>query len=259
MKNIDIDIPDDSQFTHIALILDSRDGLEKEIFQLRKKWVAANETTDLDNWKKSLPIGKYQTFLDDIFSLLKKYTLSILYFSVIEQAIILGKIKRWKRIQRIVIPYSILEELYRFEEENIQEGKYEYALVTPIEANKKEVEKEYAELKNDIRKSQSSDWGSLFLYNILSDTKDTIRKVRNWYKKYAHGFSPRDIAIEENIGSHYYAKAKEAIDKHLYKTDTGLQNEYYYYLKNIDNYADKVEKAINRYKKLLKTVPFADI
>lgn len=210
---VEITITDPSLATQVSLVVD-RDGVRQKIKELRGKWQG----------RKLEPLTQYVELGDEIRELLKTNKLPIFYHSVIEEAVLTGKITRFNRVMRVAIPHEVLEQL----DENSQEilkgkEKYEYALVISPETTIQEVEQAYGDLKRDI----GSKFGGGELEGVkqpLSDTINSITEHRKWYWM-RHG------------------KQKIKVRKIAEMVAGSKEKEYLYY--------ETVKKGIRSYKKKL--------
>lgn len=238
---IDIQIEDPALFTHIALVVDGS-KVRGEISRLREKWRNRKPNT-------------INSQLDqDISTLLHSNNISPTLFPVIKQAVVDGYITYHPRVTWVAVPRDMLADIHLINYETIDNGDYEYAIVTPIEATEEEVVKEFRELKRMVKQSidfvNPKDGSLQELNQPASDTISGIKEHRNWYFRHLNGESYRDIAIAGNKGVEYFKKTQESI-KDIKDLSDILAKEYLNHLKYIDGYADNVRKAIKQYERRL--------
>ncbi len=228
MEITKIEIKDPSLFTQIAFIVDQQ-AIRTDIEKLQKKW--QGKTIRKSGNSKEIytrgAFGNSVEFDNDVLSLLRKHSLSIVYAPIMEQAIKKGTISQFPRVQKLFVPRDLLEGLLVLSDEQPDIGGYEYALITPLEATEKEISETFNELKELVKKTASSNNP---LTQQSSDTVSNIERDRVWYwknqpkKKGGNGKSYYTIALEEK-----------------------RQNKDRAY-----QYADTVRKAIKQYQQKLK-------
>lgn len=220
---IDIDISDNSQFTHIALLIDSNENLQKDILRLRNKW---------SKDKNIKSVGKQNQFTSDLLSLLEKYNLSVAYYSVLKQAILSDKITSFERVQSIAVPQSELKDLYLLSDDTITQGNYELLLIAPLEANADEVAKTFTKMKQKVKKLSKETPQDIELPKLSPETLSNIGRDRKWYWQH----QSKEKGGEEKS---YLKIAEEFLGNNK---DKAWQ------------YKDTVRKAIKQYGRLLEVI-----
>ncbi|OGE63175.1 hypothetical protein A2964_01080 [Candidatus Daviesbacteria bacterium RIFCSPLOWO2_01_FULL_40_27] len=179
---IDIEIEDASLFTQVALVIDRQD-VRTGISQLRDRWTDGKTYPTVRAWKD---MGLKFTFVNDIIDLIVQNQISPVFIPVLEEAIITGKVTRFSRVLSVPIPRRDLAELYVAADDTISNEDYEYALITPLEATRREVAKEYGEIKQAVKRAAKREepedlTGYYELVQPLSDTKSEVQTHRKWY------------------------------------------------------------------------------
>lgn len=179
---IDIEIQDASLFTQVALVVD-RPKVRDGITQLRSKWTDGKTYSSVRAWKDT---GLKLTFVNDIVELIVENQISPVFLPVLEEAIITGKVTKFSRVLSVPIPRRDLAELYVAADDTIRNEDYEYALITPMEATRQEVAKEYGEIKQAVKRAAKRNepedlTGYYELVQPLSDTKNESRTHRIWF------------------------------------------------------------------------------
>ena len=186
---------------------------------------------NLKLWKKEL--GIRMDFTKDILKLLRDNNLPVSHISIIEQAIVLNKVKKPKRITMLLIPRDELEELILLNEQRMEEGGYEYALLTPIEATNKEFKNAFTELKSTVKdqtETEDIEYQPIELKQKQSNTISSIKEHRKWYwmhqskKKGGEGLSYLEISKkEEKENPNKYNHERETIRKGIKSLEKQLQ------------------------------------
>ena len=226
---IDIEIDDISLFAHVAITLD-RPVIQQAITELRKKWTGGKLYPSFDSWKNT---GVKINFSQDILKVLNENNVSPIFLYVFEEAIVTNKVTHFTRVLRVPIPRKVLAEYIPLTPETLQNGDYEYVLVTPPEAERNEVEEEYASMKRDVKDTAKLDSPFEVLNQPLTQNpKSSFRNAREWYWMYQK---------EKTNGKGIYPRILEAWEK---------MNPP----KNPDDYLDQnvIEQAVSRYHKLIE-------
>lgn len=224
---IDIEIKDISLFAQVAVIVD-RPQIINGIIQLRNKWTKGKIYPTVKAWKSS---GIKINFHKDILDFLDANNISPVFLSVIEQAIVTNKVTSFTRVVRIPIPRKVITEYYPLIEETIQNGDYEYVLITPAEAERVEVEEAYADMKRAIKATaEVENPFEQLLQPRLQNPKSAFRNSRDWYWMYLE---------EKDKGRGIYSRI-------LNKWNVIKGEELSVFDQNI------IEQAVSNYQKLLK-------
>jgi len=224
---IDIEINDISLFAHVAITLD-RPAIQQAIIELRKKWTGGKLYPNFDSWKNT---GVKINFPQDILKILNENNISPIFLYVFEEAIVTNKVTHFTRVLRVPIPRKVLAEYLPLTAETLQKDDYEYVLVTPPEAERNEVEEEYASMKRDIKDTAKLDSPFDVLNQPLTQNpKASFKNAREWYWMYLE---------EQSSGQGKYNRI-------LDKWNAGKEEEDCEFSVNV------VEKAVSNYKKLLK-------
>jgi len=224
---IDIEIDNTSLFAQVAVIIDKPE-IQKGIIELRKKWTKNKIYPDLESWKDE---GVKINFHKDVFDFLNNNQVSPVFLSVIEEAIITNKVTHFTRVIRVSIPHKVLAEYILLSDETLQNQDYEYVLITPSEAERNEVEEEYASMKRAIKGTAKIDNPfEILLQPLTQNPKTSFRNAREWYWIYLE---------EQKNGKGVYSRILE-------KWNKSKDEEQSIFDQNI------IEQAISRYKKLLE-------
>lgn len=225
---IDIQIDNTSRFAQVAVIIDKPE-IQKGIVELRQKWTKGKLYPDLKSWKDE---GIKINFYKDILDCLNDNQVSPVFLPVIEEAIVTNKITEFKRVVSVPIPQKDLSEYLLLSEETLQNGDYEYVLITPPEAERDEVEKEYASMKNAVKKTADLENPfEVLLQPVTQSPKESFKNAREWYWMY----------LEEQ------ANGQGKYNRILDRWNEGKEEE------NCEFSINVVEKAVSNYKKLLKS------
>lgn len=224
---IEIEIEDISLFAQIAVVIDKpniRDG----IIRLREKWTKGKVYSSVKAWKSE---GLKINYENDIVDLLETEKISPVFLPVIVQAMVTNKVTHFKRVVMVPIPRRILAEYLIATNDTLDNGDYEYVLVTPIEAERNEVEEEYANMKRAVKRTKEIDNPfEQLIQPILQNPKTSFRAAREWYWMY----------LEEE------KKGRGAYRRILDKWNEGRNESQMLLDQNI------IEQAVFRYSKLLK-------
>src|SRR3989344_6780110 len=175
---IDIEIDNTSLFAQVAVIIDKPE-IQKGIIELRKKWTKNKIYPDLESWKDE---GVKINFHKDVFDFLNNNQVSPVFLSVIEEAIITNKVTHFTRVIRVSIPHKVLAEYILLSDETLQNQDYEYVIITPSEAERNEVEEEYASMKRAIKGTAKIDNPfEILLQPLTQNPKTSFRNAREWY------------------------------------------------------------------------------
>ncbi len=225
---IDIEIDNTSLFAQVAVIIDKPE-IQKGIIELRKKWTKNKIYPDLESWKDE---GVKINFHKDIFDFLNNNQVSPVFLSVIEEAVVTNKVTKFIRVVRVPIPHKVLSEYILLGDETLQNGDYEYVLITPPEAERNEVEEEYASMKRAIKGTAKMDNPFEVLHQPLTQNpKTSFRNAREWYWMYVE---------QKSEGRGIYGRI-------LDKWNEGKSDDDCEYNQNV------VEQAVSRYKELLES------
>lgn len=238
---IEITIKDDALYTYLALILD-QEAVREQIFKLRNEY---------GNRVKPPALGLNMA----IAKTLKDLHLPVTLFDPIKQAVTEGKVTTFKRVQRIVIPRETLIDLYVTQLDTLQDGNYEYAVITPVEATQEEVLAEFRELNQVVSDSVTKVLPITYAYHELiqsmGNTISNIKRDRVWYWKRKQEMSYREIAIEDNKGGKHYKRALTISKKSLKCSEQDLK-EAVFHLKHIEDAMETIRKAVKQYESRLK-------
>ena len=224
---IDIEIDNTSHFAQIAVIIDKPE-IQKGIGDLRKKWTKNRVYPDLKSWEDE---GVKINFHKDILDFLNKNQVSPVFLSVIEEAVITNKVTNFTRVVRVPIPHKVLAEYILLSDDTLQKQDYEYVLITPSEAERQEVEEEYASMKRAIKgTAKIENPFEVLLQPLIQNPKTSFRNAREWYWTYLE---------EQKNGKGIYSRILERWNK-------SKDEEQSIFDQNI------IEQAISRYKKLLE-------
>ncbi len=226
---IDIEIDNTSLFAQVAVIIDKPE-IQKGIVELRQKWTKNKIYPDLKSWKDG---GVKINFHKDIFDFLNNNHVSPVFLSVIEEAVITNKVTNFTRVVRVAIPRKVLADHILLSNETLQNGDYEYILITPAEAERNEVEEEYASMKRAIKSTAKTENPfEVLLQPSTQNPKTSFRNAREWYWMYQK---------EKANGKGIYPRILET---------WGKMNPP----KNPDDYLDQnvIEQAVSRYHKLIE-------
>jgi hypothetical protein len=226
---IDIEIDDISLFAQVAVIIDKPE-IQKGIVQLRQKWTKGKLYPDLKSWEDE---GIKINFHKDILDYLNNNQVSPVFLSVIEEAIITNRVTHFTRVIRVPIPHNVLSEYILLSDETLQNANYEYVLIAPAEAERNEVEEEYASMKRAIKNTAKLDSPfEVLIQPITQNPKTSFRNAREWYWMYQK---------EKENGKGIYPRILETWEK-------------IYPPKNSDDYLDQnvIEQAVSRYHKLIE-------
>lgn len=234
---IDIEIQDASLFTQVALVVD-RSKVREGITRLREKWTGGKIYPSAKAWRDT---GLKLTFVNDIIDLIVENQISPVFLPVLEEAIITGKVTKFSRVLSVPIPRKDLAELYVAADDIVRSEDYEYALITPMEATRREVAKEYGEIKQAVKKAAKQEepedlTGYYELVQPLSDTKSESRMHRKWYWQHL----PKSQGGE---GKSYYRIAWDIVSPKA-KNET----ETKYEAMAIE---DKIRQAVKDYRNLV--------
>lgn len=225
---IDIEIDNTSRFAQVAIVIDKPE-IQKGILELRKKWTKGKIYSDIKSWKDE---GIKINFHKDILDFLNDNKVSPVFLPIIEEAIVTNRITKFKRVVRVPIPQKDLSEYLLLTEETLQNGGYEYVLITPPEAERDEVEEEYASMKNAIKKTADLENPfEVLLQPVTQSPKESFKNAREWYWIY----------LDEQTNGH------GIYNRILDKWNEGKEEEDCEFSVNV------VEKAVSNYKKLLKS------
>lgn len=226
---IDIEIDDISHLAQVAIIID-RPKIQEGIVKLRQKWCSGKTYPTVRAWQaESLKIN-YQ---EDIIGLLESERVSPVFLSVIEEAMVTNKVTRFNRVIMVPIPRKVLAEYLIATYDTLDSGDYEYVLITPLEAERSEVEEEFADMKRTVKKtSQNDNPFEVLLQPITQNPKTSFRNAREWYWMYQS---------EKVNGKGAYKRVVE-------------EWERIHPPKNQDDYIDQnvIEQAVSRYSKLIE-------
>lgn len=226
---IDIQIDNTSHFAQVAIIIDKPE-IQKGIDELRQKWTKGKLYPDLKSWRDE---GIKINFHKDILECLNSNQVSPVFLPVIEEAVVTNKVTQFTRVVRVPIPHKVLSEYILLSDETLQNKDYEYVLITPAEAERNEVEEEYASMKRAIKSTTKLDNPHEVLTQpITQNPKASFRNAREWYWMYQK---------EKANGKGIYPRILEAWEK--------INPP-----KNPDDYLDQnvIEQAVSRYQSLIK-------
>lgn len=224
---IDIEIDDISLFAQVAIIID-RPKIREGIIKLRQKWTQGKIYPSLRAWQKEGLKINYQA---DIIDLLEGDKISPVFIPVIEEIMVTNKVTHFTRVVMVPIPRRDLAEYYVAMYDTLDKGDYEYVLITPVEAERNEVEEGFAGMKRAIKKtSQNDNPFEVLLQPITQNPKTSFRNARDWYWMYQS---------EKVNGKGAYKRIVEEWGR-LHPP------------KNQDDYIDQnvIEQAVSRYSKL---------
>lgn len=212
--------------------------------------------------EKNIYLAKLDRTLASAFvlakSLAKKYHKSGVYIPVMLSSILVGEVKEGD-----VLPTNTLE-IGKQNIDELEERFKGYGKSFEIIVNRESTLKEVKEAFNSVqkyklgtKKIKNKDKDTFYkiyreelMIDLLPNTRSTIGIVRDWYWRNLDGESALKIAIKDNNGQDYYKEATDGL-KHSLKLSDDKTTEYSDYLEYIEQYEDKVEKAIARYKKTL--------
>lgn len=226
---IDIEIDDISLFAQVAVIVD-RPKILEGILKLRQKWTNGKTYPSAKAWKDE---GLKINYQNDIIDLLESERISPVFLSVIEEAMVTNKVTHFNRVVMVPIPRKVLAEYLIATYDTLDNGDYEYVLVTPIEAERNEVEEGYANMKRAVKKTKEIDNPfEQLLQPLLQNPKTSFRNAREWYWMYQQ---------EKQNGKGAYKRIVGSWDKlHPPKEDADYLDQ------------NVIEQAVSRYSKLLK-------
>lgn len=226
---IDIEIEDISLFAQVAVIVD-RPKILKGIVKLRGKWAKGKIYSTVRAWKNE---GLKINYQNDIIDLLASERVSPVFLSVIEEAMVTNKVTHFNRVVMVPIPRKVLAEYLVAEYDTYDFGDYEYVLITPMEAERNEVEEGFANGKRAVKKTlQNDNPFEQLLQPLLQNPKTPFRNAREWYWMYQQ---------EKQNGKGTYKRIVERWDKlHQPKEDADYLDQ------------NVIEQAVSRYSKLLK-------
>lgn len=223
---IDIEIDDISLFAQIAVVVD-RPKILEGILKLRQKWTNGKIYPNVKSWKDE---GLKINYQNDIVDLLETERISPVFVSVIEEAMVTNKVTHFNRVVMVPIPRKELAEYLIATYDTLDNGDYEYVLVTPIEAQRNEVEEGYANMKRAVKRTKKLDNPfEQLLQPLLQNSKTSFRNSREWYWMYQS---------EKQNGKGKYRRI-------LDNWNSGHEDESVFD-QNI------IEQAVSRYKKLLQ-------
>lgn len=211
---------------------------------------------------KSLDIAELDYTLALAFEyaeiIIKKQEKTRVYLPIVLASLLVGSIR-----DSDLLPTNTLEldnkSIHEFQNE-LGEGEKILAIMVNRKSTWEEIKEVFnylqryrlgtVKIKNKEEDAFYKIYSDELITEDLPNTRWTIETVRDWYWRNQEKESPLKIAIRENKGEEYYKEATEAL-KHNKRLSDDKATEYLDYLEKIENYEDKVEKAISRYKEIL--------
>lgn len=224
---IEIEIDDISLFAQVAIVID-RPKILEGIIKLRQKWANGKIYPSLRKWKDE---GLKINYQYDIIDLLESEKVSPVFLSVIEEVMVTNKVTQFSRVVMVPIPRKVLAEYLVAEYDTYDFGDYEYVLITPMEAERNEVEEGFADVKRAVKKTlQNDNPFEQLLQPLLQNPKTSFRDARDWYWMYLR---------EKNKGRGIYSRILDKWNE-VKKEDELLDDQ------------NVIEQAVYRYTKLLE-------
>lgn len=181
-----------------------------------------------------------------------------IYLPVVLASLLVGSIRDGD-----VLPTNTLEldnESLKELQGELEEGEKRFAITINRESTWKEVKKVFTHIQKyrfGTKKIMNKEEDAFYkiyreelIADDLPDTHSTIKTVRDWYWRNRNKESPIRIALKDCKDEGYYKEAIKAL-KHTGRLSYEETESYLDYVKNIETYEGKVEKAIGRYKKIL--------
>ena len=251
-------IDDVGKFTDVALLVDNPIFLE-HANELRKKYAKYlvyppdKENEAMEYFESNLAKARLKkAFTNDLEELRRLFNRPMHFKEAIKYAVILE-----------VVYDSCYQRAY-LEEEPIYQGspdeedpETKYSIVVNENTEIKDVEAVFSEFKERIKKltylhSKATDkekrefeygyWVNS-TFKVPQDTKEQIKKYRDWYIRRQNGETPLEMAIKANNTT-----------KEEYRKNLKLRQEkdsLRVYFINIESYTKNVREQIKRYRQLL--------
>ncbi len=257
---VEIQIDNLGKYLDVALLVDKLE-FRKLIPQLRKKYKINTPYPSVETQSDSRTFDVKlreddvlkKEFDEEVESIRLQFNRPTHFIRVIYKSIVVGVVKNYDYMSAYL--EKQIKNLPTDPWETPEDIKYAI-IISPI-TKKSDVDSVFSDFQKIVKKNYSNKhenlgYDILFEPRIYTDSKESIKPIRVWYKKREQGMTPLELALLENKSTlQEYKETSKKSKRHKLVSDIEFASSERY-LNRINTSRKRIKTQLTRYRRLLE-------